>query len=331
MSEPVAAPPATVPVRQDRAVRVRPGYLVNLTTRLVGGVEYTREELERDLAGATEHTAWRTDKVVADKDEHAQAVAVRGRVRSIIRSACVWTPFGMICPVEVREPEPWPDGRPGSKTPTLDLRIAEARALADSFNAAARHSRVTFSTLRGEIAENAADAVRAVREEVAALLGELRQAVAVGDVASIRDVAQKATQMGRLVEEGTAARTALERAVKEARRVRSELVKRVGEGAEAVAEVLAGAQVSVIATAMMTFTEEEQGEITDGAGETMPQVELAQFADLEEAYVPPPEPDAAAEVEAEPETATADDPDDEPDEPTADDEPAPGYDQDEIV
>lgn len=258
----------------DTNIKVRPGYLVNLTTRLEGGVTYNRSGVEQEVEGSQERSEWTTEKIVADVHEHKLATATRGRVRSLIRSACVWTTFGMVCPTD--------------KLPELDEKIAEARNLARAFNqgggnawlaeqrnklaekdgqevtgewAGAVHTKVRFATIRGQIAESTAEAVNAVRETVRGLLDELEAALRAGDVKGIRDVAANASQMERLLEEGSGARNALARAVGEARRVAREVVKRVEEGAEAAAVVIEQANMSLVATARHTFSEEETGEM----------------------------------------------------------------------
>jgi hypothetical protein len=283
-------------VSTPRTIKVRPGLLVTLSTRLEGGVEYRREDLEQEMQGASERTEWKTEKVVADKAEHEAATRVRGRVRSLVRSACCWSPFGLICPTDTQQScsgceRPLAECGCDVPQPTdslaLDLRIREAHALCEEFNAGAQHTRVRFATMRGRIAENTREAVQAVREEIQILLGELQQAIGAGEVQGIRDVAQKATQMGRLLEEGTEARTVLDRAVKESRRVATELVKRVEEGATAAAEILATANVSLIAMARHTFGDDELGDIAEG-GPSLPSTALARFGDLGEDYVEPP-------------------------------------------
>jgi hypothetical protein len=258
----------------SRTIPLKPGLLLSLSTRLEGGVAYSREDLDHQREGVEETTSWKTEKRVDDVEELARATRVRGRVRSLIRSATIYTPFGMICPTDNES--------------VLDARIAEAETLCAEFNANAVHTQVQFRTLRGRIAENTREAIAAVRGEIQTLLGELESALSAGQVTGIREVAQRATQMGRLLEEGTEARSVLERAVKESRRVATELVKRVEEGAAATAEILAAANLKLVSTARHTFSDEEIGEITDGAGLTLPSAPLQRFGDLGEEYVPDP-------------------------------------------
>lgn len=267
----------------SRIIPLKPGLLLSLATRLEGGVIYSTEDLAHEVNGTEERTEWKTEKRVADVAELGRATRIRGRVRSLIRSACTVTPFGLICATD--------------NEPTLDMRIAEAQGLCDDFNANAAHTQVQFRTLRGRIAENTREAIQAVRGEIQTLLGELQEALTAGQVTGIREVAQRATQMGRLLEEGTEARSVLERAVKESRRVATEMVKRVEEGAAATAEILAAANLKLVSTARHTFSDDEIGEITDGAGLTLPSAPLQRFGELGEEYVPPPVVEPVAEEE----------------------------------
>lgn len=263
-----------------RIIPVRPGLLVSMRTSIKGGVSYRREDLVDEIEGEGTRTEWKTEKKVENADEYTRARRLRARVVTLIGGACVKTAFTYICPLE--------------NEALLDERIAEAQAACDAFNEEAVHSQVTFDLMRGRYMEDTKETVQAVRREIHELLEELNSALKAGEVQSIRDVAARATQMGRLLEEGTEARSALERAVKESRRVAGQLVKRIKEGADAVAEVLAGANVSLIATARHTFDEDETGEIVDDAP-GMPAVALEQFEDLGQDYVEPPAPEPAAE------------------------------------
>lgn len=279
-----------------RPISLRPGYLVALTTRLEGGVEYTREELDHQRIGPQEEgeqVRWQTEKRITDVEEMAEAVRVRGRVRDRVKSACIWTPFGLICPADQIE--------------ALDARIAECHAMVATFNATAVHTRVRFpEPLRGRIAEDTRQAVAAVREEIQTLVGEMQAAMASARVESIRDVAQRATQMGRLLEQGTEARTVLERAVKESRRLATELVKRVEDGADAIAEVLAGTKAKVFEEAAFAFSEDEMGEITDD-GPELPSAAVG-FGGTGEEYVPEEQPAVPVDPPAAPQEAPEVDP-----------------------
>lgn len=276
----------------NRILKVKPGYLVTLSTAIRGGVQYDREDLneERRPDGA-EVEEWKTVKVTADPEEHERAVQTRSRVRALFKSATVWTPFGSVCPSE--------------NLPDLDAAMEEAERIVREFNAGAQHCEVRFASLRGEIAENSAEAVRAIRSEVGELLRDYEQMIRAGDIRSARDIATRATQMNRLLEQESAGSSQLSRAIQEGRKVARAIVRRVEKGGEELAEVLAEANLSPIAEARFVFlsgpdTEEEPGvdpETGIVAGETEPS-EAGETEHLPHLRLPEPE---TVQIEEEPE------------------------------
>lgn len=253
-------------------LKLQPGFLVSLSTRVEGGVSYERTDLEEvTRPDGAEVKRWETQKLTVDPEEHDEAVATRLGIRALFKRVCLSTPFGLICPAADIE--------------ALDEAIVEADRMVAEFNGRAKHCRVHYASLRGEIAKDQAEAIAAVRTEVAALVTTMQQAVELGDVKSIRDLAGKAGQMERLLEDRTEARDQLSRAVKAARRVARAIVKRVEKGGEDLAAVLADAQTSPIALARVTFTTAD--DVVEEASETapeevMPDVNLARFADFDE-------------------------------------------------
>lgn len=227
-------------------LKIAPCYLVALSTRVDGGREYHRTEIQApavDLTG-TERAAWETRRTVYDAAEYKAAEEVRGKGRALIRGVCAITPFGLTCEVE--------------RKALLDQRMAEAVALADAFNAGAKHCRVKFTALCGKVAESSAEAVAAVRQEIGALLAQLQAATEAGDVESIRDVARRATQASRLLEQNTEARGSLKAAIETARGVARKIVQKVEKDAEDIGAVLGAMNLSPIAAARMIFDPEEE-------------------------------------------------------------------------
>lgn len=232
-------------------ITIRPGHLVTLSTKIIGGRTYEREDLsdERTESGA-EVEEWRTVKVTTDPEEYERAVQVRSRVRSLFKSAAVQTPFGLICPTE--------------DIAALDAAQEQAAVLVREFNDTASTCEVHFTTLRGEIAESTREAIRAIREETAELLRSLDDASRAGEVRTIREIATRATQMGKLLAEESAGRDSLTQAVNAARRVARDIVRRVEKSGEEMAEVLEQANLSPISQARFLFM--EHGE-PDGDGD----------------------------------------------------------------
>lgn len=251
-------------INPTQTIAVRPGILVSLSTRVQGGVAYIREDLGKDRTDSVERTEWRTERIIDDVEEFERAQKVRSKISSLVRSACAWTPFGLICPqVDVER---------------LNEVMAEAYALMDEFNATAQHSKVRFTHIRGTIAANDAEAIAAVRSEISDLLAELHAATQTGDVGGIRDVANRVTQIDKLLEQESNASQKLAKAISAARKTAREIVKRVEKEGEEIAAVLAEADLKPIATARFLFDESTAYSV-DGADQH-PSVSLNRFADL---------------------------------------------------
>lgn len=221
-------------------IKLQPGYLVALKTRVQGGHHSEREEVGTHVnADGSEVVEWNTKRTIQDPEEHKAAGQIRSAISNRIKAACVWTPFGLICPA--------------GQVERLDQALAEAETMRNEFNGFAQTCKVVFGTIRGEIAESSTEAVAAVQSEVSALLADMQAAMTLGDIGSIRDLAGRAKQMARLLEGKTNATDALGRAIAAARKVAREIVKRVEKGGEDLAAVLTEAALAPIATARFAF------------------------------------------------------------------------------
>lgn len=252
-----------------RTIKVRPGFLVVLNTSVKGGVTYHRQDLEdRENADGAHVHKWETEKIVSDPEEHETACAIRLKVRSLVRAACYYTPFGHIVPTDEVE--------------NLDAKLAEARQLVDEFNADAKTCRVRFSLMRGEIAEDAAEAVSAVADEVKDLMEQMQGAIAGGKVGDIRNIANRANTMSRLLEAESEGKDHLSRAVRAARKIARAITKRVQNGSEDMAAVLAEQEAKPIAMARFQFDPQAPNpkDETSEDGPALPAVALARFAGL---------------------------------------------------
>lgn len=248
------------------AIKIRPGFLVSLKTQVEGGVKYQRTALnEETLESGAEVSEWNTEKTVEDPEEFDRATEARLKVRSLVSSLCIDTPFGLVCPKE--------------NVPALDAAFEEADALLQEFNEGATFCRVRYSTMRGEIAENAAEAVKAVTEEVATLLADMKGALSTGNVRSIRDLASRASTVGKLLEQDSAGKDTLSRAVAAARKIASTIVKKVEKEGENLADILAAANIEPVSVARLSFVEHDEGEEDE---DVMPSIAMGRFAGLSE-------------------------------------------------
>src|SRR5512143_3621595 len=85
-----------------RSRTLRPGYLVALSVRVAGGVEYRRRALPVDgTVRAPEGAAvahWETVRIIQDPDEYERAGDTRGAAYRTVARTCVQTDFGLLCP-----------------------------------------------------------------------------------------------------------------------------------------------------------------------------------------------------------------------------------------
>lgn len=233
-------------------LKLRPTILLSLATSVAGGTVSEREDLGTETSGGATIERWRTTKTIHDPEEYERAKELRVAVRNRFQRLARWTPFGLMVELD-REPE-------------LRQVAAEAEREVAEFNAASRHSKVRLSWLPARVDEGAtgADAVRAIRQEVEHLLQDLAEATRLGEVERIRDVAGRATSMGKLLADGSPGSGELGGAIREARRVARGIVRRVVRAGEDAEAVIAEANLGVIDRARFVF----QGEIGPaGAGE----------------------------------------------------------------
>lgn len=220
-----------------QAVKIKPGILVALTTSIKGVVEYETLDLGSQCDGSVQVDQWQTKKTVADVAEHKAATEIRSRARSLIGSACYHTAFGFVA-LEANEKE-------------LDANIAAAQKNIEEFNAKATYAKVSLAVLKGRIASTDQEAVRSIREETARLLEIMERAVKIGDVTAIRDAANKARQVGQMLD-GAAAEKASE-AINGARAIARTIVKEIGERGVTAESVIAEIGYEKVATARMAF------------------------------------------------------------------------------
>lgn len=218
-------------------VTLKPGLLVSLHTRMEGGVQYTRVDLDADKAvEGSRVERWETTKVVEDPAEHEAATKARAKCGSLIRAACTYSAFGLLCPAD--------------KENALDDAIREARARADRFNASAKTVRISVYVLKGRIAESDEEAARAVSSELQELMNEMKLGVDSANVERIREAAAKAKKIGAMLDEG--ANLKVSAAVDEVRAVAREMVKKLVAG-EQVADYLKTIKLKAVDEARCAF------------------------------------------------------------------------------
>jgi len=198
----------------DYISTIRPGLLVSLHTAIVGNVSYTELGREKVATVEGELVHIETNKLTRDTDEQERAVKARALARSAIQTVCSKTKHGLICPTANED--------------KLADAIVKARRIVSDFNADARITTIEFNILRGRVAADDVEAVRAINAEVRGLIDAMANGIKRLDVQAVRDAATRATSVGKVLEEN--AREEVKRAITLARKVATE-IKAAGEGA----------------------------------------------------------------------------------------------------
>jgi hypothetical protein len=195
---------------------IRPGLLVSLKTSIRGNISYEHRDIEQEhlTDDGRKLAKWETERSISDPAEYDAAVKVRSKVRSVVSSVCANSAFGLLCPEKSID--------------DLDNAIAEARRLADGFNATAKLTRVWVYVIAGRIAPDDLEAVRAINSEVRDLLAVMADGVANLDVTAVRSAADRARDIGRMLSPD--AQTRIQGAIDAARSAARRIVK-VGEAA----------------------------------------------------------------------------------------------------
>lgn len=255
---------------------LRPGVLVSLKTSVAGNVSYNKTTIEAAhlVEDGTQQAKWQTERTIVDVNEHNRAKTTRGRCRSLITGVCAQSAFGLLCPE--------------NKAKELEDAIAEARRLADQFNADAKVTKIEVYVMCGRIEPNDYEAVRAINSELRDLLEEMKTGLAAFNVDAIRAAANKARAIGSMLSTDAASR--LKGAIDSARGAARKIVS-AGEVASREMTNFAIGQITEARTAFLDLdtkpadvqAPEEAGRALDlvptddAAPATAPSVEVPAF------------------------------------------------------
>jgi hypothetical protein len=195
---------------------IRPGYLVVLKTAIRGNVSYDRQIIEGTAVDkdGVETEAWETKRRVANAKEHKRAKVARSKANSLIRSVCVQTSFGLLCP--------------DVDSDKLEAAVKAAHAVVDEFNSTSELTKVFVGAITGKVTPDDAEAVRMIKEEVRGLMDEVSRGVGNNDVKSIRKAASGLKEVGEALP--VDARATVTMAVETARTTAT-AIKKAGDGA----------------------------------------------------------------------------------------------------
>jgi hypothetical protein len=166
---------------------LRPGLLIALSTSVNGNVSYAKKTIDADhyVNELTRRARWETERTIQDAKEHEAAIKTRSKIRSLITGVCARSDYGLLCPED--------------KAEELADKIAEARKLADDFNAGAVLTKVEVYILPARIAPDEVEAARAIRAELRGLVEDMQRAIRAGDPKAIREAANKARSISQML------------------------------------------------------------------------------------------------------------------------------------
>lgn len=224
---------------------LKPGLLVALSVRIEGGVSYRRIEVdpEHDDGEGGRIGKWETEKYIPDAKAYELATQTRSKARALVAEVCSPSSFGMLCPL--------------SEEKALREAVTNARTVAQAFNATSTGPTVKVFVLVGRIAQDDAEAARAIGSEVRALLNDMAQGVKDIDAEAIREAATKAKALGQMLSEDVSDK--VEAAIKEARSAAREIVRRVEKAGERGADVIKAIKLRALEDARMAFLDFEEG------------------------------------------------------------------------
>jgi hypothetical protein len=191
---------------------LRPGLLVSLKTSVVGNVKYRKHTLDASDAPAEEGSSvarWETERTIADVAEHEASQQTRSKAQALVRGKCTLSAFGLLCP-EDKEGE-------------LDAAIEEANKLVAEFNKTAKLARIAIYVIKGRIAADDVQAVKAINSELNDLMIKMQEAMQNLDVKGIRDAANRARSVSNMVTGDVLARASI--AIQTAREFATKIVK----------------------------------------------------------------------------------------------------------
>lgn len=207
-------------VRSIKPTILRPSLLVVLNTTISGNVKYNRRDIELDheLEDGSREAVWQTERKIIDPKEQKGALNVRAKAWAKLRKVCSRSNFGLMCL----------EGQQGE----LERAVAESRAIADEFNATAKHSKVGIYIMIGQVASSDKEAILSMKNEVRDLMSKMQNGISKQDIKMIRDAAAAARQIKSMLT--PEASEAVQKAVEVARKAASKIAKAGEEAAKVV-------------------------------------------------------------------------------------------------
>lgn len=221
---------------ESATTTIRPGLLVSLKTSLRGNIIYDRRDIEpeHEVKGGALKAVWETQRVITDPVEFAAGSKVRDKARAMIKGACIWSAFGLLCPDGPTTTDDTDDMQQRS-IGNLDRAVADARKLCLEFNATSKLTKVDIYVITGRIARDDVEAARALKSEVRELMMTMEEGLKNLNVKAVREAAARLRGVGQMLSDENKAKVTI--AVNAARKAAKEAVKAAEAGEQAAIEV----------------------------------------------------------------------------------------------
>jgi len=217
---------ATVTWKQSN-LKINPCILVTEKLSVERGVSYYRRDenvvTHRD---GSEDATWLSQRHFKNKEEAKKADQVYSNARFRIRSKCLYTELGYLCPAANKD--------------QLLAAVEEARGMVDEFNAGAKHCYIKFRVLCTTVDPTNRDGVEALRETLNQNTEALKTALKEFDVKKVRNMLVTTKPALELLQDPKA-RKALETVREEAREMAKQIAEIIREAEDNVENALISA------------------------------------------------------------------------------------------
>ena len=159
----------------NREFKIEPCVLVRDRLTVNRGVSYHRRDLDtRRNDDGSEDALWETQRHFKNREEAKEADRVYAKARQRIRSVCLATDIGFICPAPKRK--------------ELDTALTEAKELVDDFNSRANWCRINYLVVCTDILPENEGGVQLLQQTLQDTTNDLRKALQDFDAKKTRDV-----------------------------------------------------------------------------------------------------------------------------------------------
>ncbi len=156
---------------------IKPGWLVTEEIRLHGGIHYEREQEGSYFDDDAQIREWKTTSRIENVSEREEAHKLRSRFYSLVRTACVKTPVGLICEEDHKI--------------ALKTAIRTIKSERDTFNDKARTCRLYTNHALFEVKADNHDTIAAIMEQIALVAENVNSAITQDDEKTLKQSPRK--------------------------------------------------------------------------------------------------------------------------------------------